>query len=693
MATKAPTYELIKDYGASENYISVNAYWIIAVVRLSSPFTFSRETLSSLTIDPFKGAGARAPVLIITDDCIGMNVSNPKESHTKTLTAQIKQSNLNYLKEILPGDWVLGWMMNDKETFNSVLKRIQNLEPCNNFSDGFKFLGRVHSIRKKLTINGEDGKKSAVYLLNSIGFQELDTQLYYDFSIAEEAVNKNILSTWLMKLGLDIQKVFQLGVQKQLLDNVELLIETLLNLIVGKGVSEDLNPTGISALRAAPQANQAHSSSITTKSQARQNELDVSPEQKDANPEEAPLAYLVPRAVSALMGINTASKRAGITSYADILKLVKGVQKYDESKNLNDDLSGFIPNKSGDLLGSFIPNMLQMCNQPVWSVLRQYLNPAINEMYTCLRINQFGDRDFRIVPTIVLRQQPFTTEAFKDANTSTANINIPNPNPLLNGVGSLGSAAGIDFGTIGSIKIDIPPLPTTKFLNVPRWVIHPTMVKEGTDIGRSDATRFNFVHVYGDASYQENNIPEAVQIANNPPIRDDVDIQRSGLRAFSTRVACGIREQIGKVPTLWMALCADKVIGSQYTLNGTIISVGIQSPICEGDNLEWDSIVYHIESVNHTGSIDPVSGRKVFTTQLAVANGLSKTGTSDINTSNSIYAGINEDDLRGHDPQITIITENPKFGNSQEEDRISEQKPVEGQNPEGVVLSTNERLT
>jgi hypothetical protein len=62
-----------------------------------------------------------------------------------------------------------------------------------------------------------------------------------------------------------------------------------------------------------------------------------------------------------------------------------------------------------ELLGTFLPVMPELTNKPLWSVLQQFLNPTVNEMYTCLRVN----KDNRVVPTLVVRQIPFTTEAFQ----------------------------------------------------------------------------------------------------------------------------------------------------------------------------------------------------------------------------------------------------------------------------------------
>lgn len=57
-------------------------------------------------------------------------------------------------------------------------------------------------------------------------------------------------------------------------------------------------------------------------------------------------------------------------------------------------------------------------------------------------------------------------------------------------------------------------------------------------------------------------------------------------------------------------------------MNGTIETIGITEPIPVGDNLEFDGIVYHIESVNHTCSISG-NGQRIFRTQLSLSSGVS----------------------------------------------------------------------
>lgn len=160
----------------------------------------------------------------------------------------------------------------------------------------------------------------------------------------------------------------------------------------------------------------------------------------------------------------------------------------------------------------------------------------------------------------------------------------------------------------------------TRFLEMPRWVIPDVMISS-YDVGRSDATHFNFFHIYGQSSHLTSNVPVQLQLLQNPPVRDDIDIMRSGLRPYMATVECWFDDQLGSTPRAWIDLVADFLAGGQFTYNGTLQCFGIQSPICEGDNLEFDGVVYHIESLVHNAQID-AGGNKSWMTTVSLSNGL-----------------------------------------------------------------------
>ncbi len=374
----------------------------------------------------------------------------------------------------------------------------------------------------------------------------------------------------------------------------------MVDMVLGKGVSELVNRplerAGRPDLKVSPQANK-----------------------------EAPYAYLVPRTVGQLLNMvpGEASKH-GIFGYADIMQTVFGVQAYEPGAE--GDGTDFVPVLRDSstvsrklcqekLKGTFLPVNPTFTNVPLWSLLQQFLNPAINEMYTCLRADEDGD----VRPTLVARQIPFSTESIVEA---------------------------FDFQL-------------TRFMSLPRWVLPSVMLMDGgITVGRNDATRTNMVHVYGEASAYAQNRSITNQLVRNPPIFDSVDIQRSGIRAQMRTVNCAITDQLA-APRAWMEAIADWSFGSQYTLSGVADSLGIQAPICCGDNLEVEGMAYHLEQVVHRFT-QAGDGFKTFRTDMDLSNGMpvnQDTATPDFPRYAGFSAAQNLDDLdelgESGDPGIT----------------------------------------
>jgi len=75
----------------------------------------------------------------------------------------------------------------------------------------------------------------------------------------------------------------------------------------------------------------------------------------------------------------------------------------------------------------------------------------------------------------------------------------------------------------------------------------------------------------------------------------------------------------------WTKKRADWMFNGHLKLSGSVSLQGIVEPICEGDNVQINDIVYHIESVSHNCSINS-NGIKTFTTALQLSNGLYSKG-------------------------------------------------------------------
>src|ERR1019366_7900055 len=185
--TNAPRYEVVQEYDSQDGCISVSPGWCMAVIRLAKPVTYSRKLNRSVG-DPASGAFLRkSQPLIIFEDCLQLSITRPMGAPTKTLNATLKSASVNYLSanSVLPGDWILAWCHNDIEYTRKLIPRILAGEACNKFNDGLKFIGRVHNIRKHVSVN--EKARTASYSIQAIGFSELETVFYYDVHLATAA--------------------------------------------------------------------------------------------------------------------------------------------------------------------------------------------------------------------------------------------------------------------------------------------------------------------------------------------------------------------------------------------------------------------------------------------------------------------------------------------------------------------------
>ena len=594
--SQAPSYQVINDYGNYDDVLSSCPNWALIVIPLGRPVSYSRQYKKGIG-NIVEGAYLRRTTpIIITDDCVNWSVSNSKESYIKSLTATLKPSSgLNYLSQdaVLPGDWLMGWGWTNPSDAKRVLDLIIKGRAANDVNDGLKFVGRVHAVRKHIAIIGE-GKKAVTYTLQGIGFSELETSFYYDMGLANMSDSADRLGLLMTKLGLtftDIANKEQLKAG-ELKDNSGYLIAQLVDLVLGSSAQKSRVNDAAKSEAGGILTAQASGKGIGADPRI-SSALVPSPQVNN----EAPYSYLVPKTVGLLLGFppEMASKASDVFGYADILQTVIGVQRYSTNNPDNACLPlDFFPiydystlrgsrwTTDTVLKGTFLPVETSFVNRPLWQMLDQFCNKAINEKFTSLRLTPNG-----VLPTLVVRQIPFSTESIQNTDE----------------------------------------LPLTKFLNLPRWELDAKLIN-WLDVGRSNDTHVNLAHIYGVANTGGANFSLQQQMVLNAPIFDEVDIARSGIKGLMQTVNCHFTDQL-QAPKGWMSAIADWSFGSQFTLNGTVQCYGIQSPIAEGDNLEIEDMVYHIEAITHSFSISP-DGKKRFVTSMSLSNGMpsDQTGAS-----------------------------------------------------------------
>lgn len=560
----AATFDLTEEFPSKT--ISTSPYWILGIVRLAHPVTYSRKNGKSIAVLAGDGAKVRNSPLILTQECISLNVSRSKSSHIKALSATLKKGQKELLTEILPGDWIFAWIVSHEDEGRKLLARIKKGEVCNKKEDGLKFVGRVGSLFKNLDTSSTH---SITYSLSANGFREMESQLFYDPNLAEADLIRNDIETWMFKVGFN--GLFIPLLKSMFDDNVIEVLTSYIELLLGKGAPDDqLNPT-----KGSPGFDQFPSATAG---------------QTTGGKDSPPFAYVVPEMAGKWLGRKSRKEGSDILAYADILDVLVGVQKYEGNSMYPtvDSVDGTVKKTGKPLMGAILAIQPTFANKPLWGILHQFSNPSVNEIYTCLKANEKGD----IVPTFVARQKPFSTDALIQDFTE---------------------------GAAPSSAISENDLPFTKFTDLPRWKI-PRHIIRGYTIGRGEGSKCNLVEVWGDAAHVAANMSATEQIVENHPLVDSIDIQRSGIYSYIMTAEVTQGSQVGKVPGKFMQLIADWSMGNHLALQGQMSLVGIQSPICEGDNIEFDGIVFHIESLTHNCSIN--GGVKNFSTDLTLSNGM-----------------------------------------------------------------------
>lgn len=647
------TYDVIADYGLKNeeaDRITLDAGCVIAVYRYKFPVTFSRSKGESFSQYIGDATELREPLFIV-EDINSASVTQSKTSHVGSLSA-VLAPGLNYVTEIMPGDYLFCWMVQSQSDVQAIVQKLKNGEPANKFMDGLKFFGKVASCRRRRSIMA-NGTKVVKFTLQAAGFTEFDGSIYYEPYLAQTSVG--LLSDWLQKYGVKLNEIIAKNGNGVAINSI---IPTLLEVFFGRGI-----PTN-SGLPNVPRVTEG---------------LDN------------PFSFVVPKSVASVFGVTAGSKPGNLIAYTDLLEVTHGVQKYDGDQNINsenvsttvidfnnglgasaqgsvfqprgvNEFDGKVHFTGIDQLGTFVPSLPAIQGQQTaWTLIQQFLNPAVNEIYTTLRTNLQGS----VFPTFILRQLPFSSglasETYVPKPIPTAHKTV---DEFENGFGLDLTGPNLDLDEQGfGLDLSNPLNPQaitpagfgprtvnqTYFTELPRWRIHPVFMKD-FDIGRSDAMRFNFIHVYGEAG-QKTGINVTGAFVRDAPVRDDLDIARSGLRPYMRTVPCAPEDIANRGAGAWMALLSDFLMGQHLTLTGTLETDGIQQPIAVGDNLEVDDVILHIESVEHSFASDGQGNRK-FNSRFALTHGVNAeqvTGGDE-----SLYTGMKPTQLTRFDPTITV---------------------------------------
>lgn len=523
--------------------------WVLTFVRWNVRDTLRAIPESGVSSDLLQ----TRPPLVVENDCIQLTTNSNKATLTPSMSAVLMETDVNYSTAIAPGDFVfvniLNWETKAREIVN--IARSKTTGPINKANDGFKGVYKVQSVRKTIYIDPDTGTKKVLIRVDGYAFTEFNNMIYYN-----PYLRTNVQGTpkddliFATNIHLDY---LQLNLEKNNPFTQD-LIRFLIQSFIGIGISDQ------GFVHAA--------NSLVT----------------------ANTHYYIPEQVGIFLGSPKAKAAKDVYNY------LFGIQQFSSSLNQN-LAAGMNPSNISETIDRFYilnpkcegQSMVktEYWNQVnMWSILNQYVNSPLNELYTCFRISPSGN----VMPTVVMRQIPFTTDNFGNTPEFPEKANV------------------------------------TLFSSLPRWKISTALVT-ASDIGRDEAARVNFVQFYVRPGGIAEKAPGfmSAQTADRNFSYDVNDVMRSGLHphVLSTTFDDLTILQDVKVGRKWALIMGDALIGGHLKMNGTIECIGIVDPIAVGDNLEYDQIVFHIEEVSHTCAINPATGTKIFRTTLKLSNGVS----------------------------------------------------------------------
>jgi len=519
--------------------------WVLTFVRWQNRDTFRTSGSDSTST----GATQVRDPEVVENDCLQVTTTVSKGTLTPSMNATLVMTDKNYVASIAPGDFVMVNMLNWEKDARRVADAARAGQAINGANDGFKGVFKVQGVRRIVSVDPNSGTKIVLFKINGYAFTEYNNTIYFNPYLVDPNQDPKNQLLFASYIGRDWANL----INGKGLTNVQDVIATLIQSFIGAG--------------------------ITNEGRMEKNGTLKSPN----------VHFFIPELVGRLLGVKAAK------AAKDIYVHMFGVQQYltGSAQSL---AAGMNPN-GGNLTQKF--NRIYYTQQPcggdtflkpeywnqikTWAIMNQYTNAPLNELFTCFRISPDG----KVMPTVVFRQIPFTSEDFPGK------------------------------------------MPVTKFMNLPRWNIDTALILE-QDIGRDESARINFVQYFGKSTVSVNGADIAMEIARGNYAYDISDVQRSGLRPYVVTTQFDEPTTNNKEYRSpgWAQIVGDALIGGHLKMNGTIVTAGIVSPIAVGDNLELDDTVYHIEEVSHTSSISVQDGRKMFRTSISLSSGVNIASSS-----------------------------------------------------------------
>ena len=155
-----------------------------------------------------------------------------KGTLTPSLEATLKETDVNYLTAVAPGDFVFVNMLNWESDARDVAIRANNGDPINGPNDGFKGLFKVQSVRKSIAVSEADGKKLVFYKIDGYGFTEFNNTIYFNQNLLASGSQDNF-GLFIRRLSQDWANL----VNPQGFFNIQKIISILITSFIGNGIN------------------------------------------------------------------------------------------------------------------------------------------------------------------------------------------------------------------------------------------------------------------------------------------------------------------------------------------------------------------------------------------------------------------------------------------------------------------------
>jgi hypothetical protein len=602
------SYPFYKIKTVSEQSHHTSPSWMVCFVRTSNVYTSEKIKKTGIDTSGESGRGSRENDYIITkNDCVSLSISNSKNSPSKTCSLNMKVSDIDYQKALAPGDWVFVWVSNYEEKINNFYE-ILKANDQGRFSlltekdSGLKFFGRILNVSNSESV-GASGIKTTIQNINCQSFLELVSSVYFSYTL-DVIVNSNPLTS-----------------------NQNTQFDNFTNNIFKDASTQFLDSViKSSEKKTQKKFNIAYQQLDLVTSKIFSYLMGYSNIVSGKNGEEVKISFStpieLPKMVSKIIGKPDSKK------ILDIYSFISGIQKFDSGdasnnpalmspKNIYEVLYKnvfyYTQTPTLPILVFYRPPIWR--NETVWSILNQYHDSTVNEMFTSLRLNPQG----KIGPVITLREIPYSTALIN--YIENGKLLYSEKNDRNSSQKAKQKAKEKQFTAEESLNKN-----RTMYYNLPRWQLPNLMIKNINSYS-TDTERINFVQIQYVSS---SNIVSAINpdldlsttnLSRFNYVEDSDDIKKNGLRADISVSNFPIILLNEFFYTTIAKKRADWLFNGHFKLNASVGCFGIEEPICEGDNIEISGILYHIQSVSHSCQISG-SGKKSFNTTLQLSNGI-----------------------------------------------------------------------